>query len=49
MNFFKFANYKMFNSTAFHMDLQNKRDKGPKIYQNIEETFASDLHAHTPR
>ena len=46
---FKYRDYKKFDSTAFHMDLQNKLDEGPKVYQNFEDTFARVLDAHAPR
>ena len=45
---FKYRDYKKFDSTAFHMDLQNKLDEGPKVYQNFEDTFARVLDAHAP-
>ena len=46
---FKYRDYKKFDSTAFHTDLQNKLDEGPKIYQNFEDTFERVLDAHAPR
>ena len=45
---FKYRDYKKFDSTAFHTDLQNKLDEGPKIYQNFEDTFERVLDAHAP-
>ena len=36
---FKYRDYKNFDSTAFHTDLQNKLDEGPKVYQNFEDTL----------
>ena len=46
---FKYLDYKKFDSTAFHTDLQNKLDEGPKVYQNFEDTFVRVLDAHAPR
>ena len=46
---FKYRDYKKFDSTAFHMDLQNKLDEGPKVYQNFEDAFVRVLDAHAPR
>ena len=46
---FKYRDYKKFDSTAFHTDLQNKLDEGPKVYQNFEDTFLRVLDAHAPR
>ena len=46
---FKYRDYKKFDSTAFHTDLQNKLDEGPKVYQNFEDTFVRVLDAHAPR
>ena len=46
---FKYRDYKKFDSTAFHTDLQNKLHEGPKVYQNFEDTFARVLDAHAPR
>ena len=46
---FKYRDYKKFDSTAFHTDLQNKPDEGPKVYQNFEDTFVRVLDAHAPR
>ena len=45
----KYRDYKKFDSTAFHTDLQSKLEKGPKVYQNFEETFVRVLDAHAPR
>ena len=46
---YKYHDYKKFNSTAFHTDLQSKLEEGPKIYQNFEETFVRALDPHAPR
>ena len=45
----KYRDYKIFDSIAFHTDLQIKQDEGPKVYQNFEETFVRVLDAHAPR
>ena len=46
---FKYHDYKTFDSAAFHTDLQNKLDEGPKVHQNFEDTFVRVLDAHAPR
>ena len=46
---YKYRDYKKFDSTTFHTDLQSKLEEGPKVYQNFEETFVRVLDAHAPR
>ena len=46
---YKYHDYKKFNSTAFHTDLQSKLEEGPKIYENFEETSVRALDPHAPR
>ena len=45
----KYCDYKKFDSTVFHTDLQNKLEEGLKVYQTFEETFVGVLDAHAPR
>ena len=45
---YEYRDYKKFDSTAFHTDLQSKLEEGPKIYRNFEETFVRVLDAHAP-
>ena len=45
----KYRDFKKFDSTAFHTDLQSKLEEGPKVYQNFEDTFVRVLDAHAPR
>ena len=33
--FYKYRDYKRLDVTAFHTDLQNKLEKGPKVYQKL--------------
>ena len=46
---YKYGDYKKFDSTAFHTDLQSKLEEGPKVYQNFGETFLRVLDAHALR
>ena len=46
---YKYRDYKKFDSTVFHRDLQSKLEEGPKVYQNLKETFVRVLDAHAPR
>ena len=46
---YKYRDYKNFDSTAFHTDLQSKLEEGPKVYQNFEENFVRVSDAHAPR
>ena len=44
----KYHDYRKFDNTAFHTDLQNKLED-PNVYQNFEETFVRVLDAPAPR
>ena len=46
---YKYRDYKKFDSTAFHTDLQSKVEEGPKVYLNFEETFVRVLDAYAPK
>ena len=37
--FYKYRDYKKFDSKAFYTNLQNKLDEGARAYQNFEEKF----------
>ena len=46
---YKYRDYKKFDSTVFHTDLQSKMRKDPEVYQNFEETFLRVLGAYALR